>query len=121
MVLIKNWLSWIERELGVLTMEGHDKSELVLIDDSFYDYINQYNLLGTKIKELETERELIKQLLQDAMEFKPVAYCGNIKLSLKEQVKESVDLKRLKVLYPEVYEELKKETRYFNFRLSSTI
>lgn len=81
--------------------------------------LTQYNDVSEKIKELEKEKERLKQEIFLEMGNNKKATDGNYKLSRYVVSKDSLDNKLLKEKYPVTYEAVKKSTtEYVSMRVS---
>lgn len=81
--------------------------------------LTQYNEVSEKIKELEKEKERLKQEIFLEMGNSKKATDGSYKLSRYMVSKDSLDNKLLKEKYPVTYEAVKKgTTEYVNMRVS---
>lgn len=81
------------------------------------DLLDEYQELKSQISTLETRKEQIKQELQVYMANATEGFTGPYTVSWKEQVKNSIDTKRLKAEYPEIYNAYLKQTVTRPFRV----
>lgn len=81
------------------------------------DLLDEYQELKAQISTLETRKEQIKQELQVYMANATEGFTGAYTVSWKEQVKNSIDTKRLKAEHPEIYDAYLKQTVTRPFRV----
>ena len=81
--------------------------------------LTKYQEVSDNIKELEKEKERLKQLIHLDLENSKKGTDGNYKVSRFEVKKDSLDNKMLKEKYPEVYKAvLKGTTEFVNMRIT---
>lgn len=94
-----------------------DELEVAISDNK----LQKYNEISEKIKELETEKEILKQHIFLEMEDNKKGFSedGEYKINRFPVTKETIDTKKLKEIFPKTYEEvLKNKTTFVNLRIS---
>ena len=82
--------------------EAREAAEIALF--GYEGKIQQYLELDTKVKELECERDKLKQELQLAMADAEIGRAQGYVVEWKNQVRQSLDTKKLKSEHAEIYE-----------------
>lgn len=82
-------------------------------DDVLDDYIN----LKTEKKNIEQKIIECENILKSDMKEYERAYCSNYSISWKNQTRNSIDQKKLKDEYPEIYENVIRQTQSRVFRV----
>ncbi len=82
--------------------EAREREEVVLF--GYEDKIEQYLELDVRVKELECERDKLKQELQLAMADAEIGRAQGYVVEWKNQVRQSLDTKKLKSEQIEIYE-----------------
>jgi predicted phage-related endonuclease len=82
--------------------EAREREEVALF--GLEEKIEQYLSLDAKIKELERERDALKQELQLAMADAEIGRAQGYIVEWKNQVRQSLDTKKLKSEHAEIYE-----------------
>jgi putative phage-type endonuclease len=82
--------------------EARESAEIALF--GYEDKIQQYLELDTRVKELEKERDKLKQELQLAMADAEIGRAQGYIVEWKNQVRQSLDTKKLKSEQAEIYE-----------------
>jgi putative phage-type endonuclease len=112
-------VSGIKRETEEITEQQTLKDDIdVAISDS---KLERYIELSEKEKEIQKEKELIKQKIFLEMENskKGISNDGEFKINRFPVTRENLDIKRLKEQHPNIYKEyLKESTTFINLRVS---
>lgn len=82
--------------------EARESAEIALF--GYEDKIQQYLELDTRVKELEKERDKLKQELQLAMADAEIGRAQGYIVEWKNQVRQTLDTKKLKSEHAEIYE-----------------
>jgi putative phage-type endonuclease len=82
--------------------EAREREEVVLF--GYEDKIEQYLELDVRVKELECERDKLKQELQLAMADAEIGRAQGYIVEWKNQVRQTLDTKKLKSEHAEIYE-----------------
>lgn len=82
--------------------EARERAEIALFGCE--DKIQQYLALDAKVKEFEQERDKLKQELQLAMADAEIGRAQGYVVEWKNQVRQSLDTKKLKLEHAEIYE-----------------
>lgn len=94
--------------------ESKNETLLLFIKE---DKINRYDELVKNIKKLENEKKCIEQYIQDQMKECEVAFIGDRKITWKNQIRSSLDSKKLKKEHPEIADKFMKTTKSRVFRI----
>ncbi len=82
--------------------EAREREEVVLF--GYEDKIEQYLELDVRVKELECERDKLKQELQLALADAEIGRAQGYIVEWKNQVRQTLDTKKLKLEHAEIYE-----------------
>lgn len=119
-----NILPKIAPEPTGLKKETEDINYMQCIDNDLETNISdskleRYNCISGQLKALEKEKEQLKQLIFLDMGDSKKGTDGMFKVSRFEVIRENIDSKKLKELYPGTYDEIKKDsTTFVNMRIS---
>jgi len=91
--------------------------DVVILDDSMYEYIEEYDYLVSEINKLEVMKKAIEHRLQSEMKECGIGFCKERKFTWKSVEKNSLDSKKLKIDLPEVYDKYVKKSRSRVFRM----
>ena len=91
--------------------------EVVILDDSMYEYIEEYDYLVSEIHKLDIMKKTIEHKLQYEMKEYSIGFCKERKFTWKSVVKNTLDSKSLKNDLPEVYDKYVKSSKSRVFRM----
>ena len=91
---------------------------VIELPSEMYPLLEQLESVKDQITVLEVKKKELEDKIKIQMKDVEEGYLGNIKISFKIQSRESVDAKLLKIKYPQIYEELKKESKFRVLRIN---
>jgi len=114
-----NKISFGSEECGKFLRKVYADSvdDFVILDDSMYEYIEEYDYLVSEINKLEVMKKAIEHRLQSEMKECGIGFCKERKFTWKSVEKNSLDSKKLKIDLPEVYDKYVKKSRSRVFRM----
>lgn len=77
--------------------------DTVILDESLYEYFEEYDLLLDEISKLENMKKIIEHKIQNELREYETGFCKERKVTWKSVTKNSIDSKKLKIELPEVY------------------
>ena len=104
--------------------ERYERSEQNKTVDLAYEYqekIKQYNELDATIKQLKEQQKQIKHDIQQELEDAEVGYVGSYEVRWKSHERKTVDSKRLKKEFPDVYEKVMKTSISRPFKVKELV
>jgi len=91
--------------------------DVVILDDSMYEYIEEYDYLVSEIHKLEVMKKAIEHRLQSEMKECGIGFCKDRKFTWKSVEKKTLDSKSLKNDLPDIYETYVKTSKSRSFRM----
>lgn len=79
--------------------------------------IQQYLHLKEQLSELQSQEKELENQIKHEMKDAEYGFIGNYQAYWKPVVSNRVDTKKLKEQFPDIYEEVKKETHFRRFRI----
>mgnify|MGYP003331451920 FL=1 len=87
----------------------------VVLDNSFSDLIERMQALSDSIKSLEAEKESIENMLKNELGDAELGICGDTFVSWKTQKNNRLDIEKLRIENPAIYEQYMKKTTIRRF------
>ena len=96
-------------------------NETVILDESLYECIEEYDEIVSSISKLESRKKVIEHKLQSNLKEYEIGFCKERKITWKSVTKTSVDTKKLREDLPEVVDGYLKTSTSRVFRIGSKI
>lgn len=92
-------------------------NETVILDESLYECIEEYDEIVSSISKLESRKKVIEHKLQSNLNEYEIGFCKERKITWKSVTKTSVDTKKLREDLPEVIDGYLKTSTSRVFRI----
>ena len=92
-------------------------NETVILDESLYECIEEYDEIVSSISKLESRKKVIEHKLQSNLKEYEIGFCKERKITWKSVTKTSVDTKKLREDLPEVVDGYLKTSTSRVFRI----
>ena len=92
-------------------------NETVILDESLYECIEEYDEIVSSISKLESRKKIIEHKLQSNLKEYEIGFCKERKITWKSVTKTSVDTKKLREDLPEVIDGYLKTSTSRVFRI----
>ena len=92
-------------------------NETVILDESLYECIEEYDEIVSSISKLESRKKVIEHKLQNNLKEYEIGFCKERKITWKSVTKTSVDTKKLREDLPEVIDGYLKTSTSRVFRI----
>ncbi len=92
-------------------------NETVILDESLYECIEEYDEIVSSISKLESRKKVIEHKLQSNLKEYEIGFCKERKITWKSVTKTSVDTKKLREDLPEVIDGYLKTSTSRVFRI----
>lgn len=91
--------------------------EVAILEDTMYEYIEEYDYLVSEIHKLELMKKSIEHRLQNEIKDCDTGFCKDRKFTWKSVEKNSLDSKKLKSEMAEIYDKYVKSSKSRVFRM----
>lgn len=92
-------------------------NETIILDESLYEYIEEYDEILSSISKLESQKKVIEHKIQSNLREYEIGFCKERKITWKSVTKTSVDTKKLREELPEIVDKYLKTTTSRVFRI----